>query len=255
MLSQVAGPVLNRPIKNTMLYRLALVLLAPVLFIQGRYVRWATLRLAEAQGPRMGQAGEGEPLRLLIVGDSAAAGVGVGQQQRALSGCLAAQLSPRCELHWQVLARTGDRAEDLLEHLLAQAPQSHDVAVVSIGVNDVTGMTRARQWQEHLRLIRQELVDRFGVSRIYFCGLPPMHLFPALPQPLRWWLGLRARQLSALMQQLSDEDPVSCYFEVPYSDQIEDAAIDGFHPGPLAYRRWAAHLARQISDCAAFTRT
>ena len=62
---------------------LAKVLLGPVLLAQGIYTRRMTPRLPEAEGERQGEAGSGDVLRLLIVGDSAAAGVGAATQ-----GCL-----------------------------------------------------------------------------------------------------------------------------------------------------------------------
>ncbi|MET3217482.1 UNVERIFIED_ORG: hypothetical protein ABIC48_005266 [Burkholderia territorii] len=54
-------------------YPFAIAALGPLLFAQGRYVRRVTPRLPEAAGPRDGVAGGGPPLRVLAVGDSAAA--------------------------------------------------------------------------------------------------------------------------------------------------------------------------------------
>ena len=53
--------------------KLLQLLLAPWLIWQGRKVRKNTLRLPEAAGPREGQQGSGTSLRLLVLGDSAAA--------------------------------------------------------------------------------------------------------------------------------------------------------------------------------------
>ena len=64
---------------------------APLLLWQGRRVRRDTPKLPEAEGPRDGIAGAdrpGRPLRLLIVGDSSAAGVGASVQDEALAGRL-----------------------------------------------------------------------------------------------------------------------------------------------------------------------
>ena len=75
-----------------MLDSLQLIALAPILLWQGHKVRQRTLRLPEASGARAGILGQGLPLRLLLLGDSAAAGVGVSRQEEALAGQLAAQL-------------------------------------------------------------------------------------------------------------------------------------------------------------------
>jgi hypothetical protein len=65
--------------------------LSPLLLAQAIATRRRALVLPEAGGPRDGLAGEagtsGElPIRVLIAGDSSAAGVGVAQQDRAVAG-------------------------------------------------------------------------------------------------------------------------------------------------------------------------
>ena len=87
--------------------RALFVLFSPLLLAQGRYTRAVTPRLPEPSGARSGQAGNGRGLRLLIAGDSAAAGVGIEHQQAALSGQLVAALTPHFDLCWQRIAQTG----------------------------------------------------------------------------------------------------------------------------------------------------
>lgn len=84
--------------------RLILVGLAPLLLAQGRFTRRVTPLLPEPVGPRRGKEGRGPALRLLIAGDSAAAGVGVASQASALSGCLVRELAPAFELTWSLVA-------------------------------------------------------------------------------------------------------------------------------------------------------
>ena len=49
------------------------------LLVQGLYVKWRIVKLPEADGPREGQSGnpDNKALSFLIIGDSAAAGVGI----------------------------------------------------------------------------------------------------------------------------------------------------------------------------------
>src|SRR5439155_419110 len=73
--------------------QLAKLALLPLLVAQGRHVRATALKLPEAAGERHGVAGSGRvALRVLIVGDSSAAGVGVGTQDEAFAGQLAQAL-------------------------------------------------------------------------------------------------------------------------------------------------------------------
>ena len=90
-----------------MLLRLTALLLAPVLLSQAKTVRRTLPRLPEADGARRGVAGCGATLRVLVTGDSAAAGVGATHQDEALAGQLVGCLSGDFQVHWQLLARSG----------------------------------------------------------------------------------------------------------------------------------------------------
>ena len=67
---------------------LALLGLWPILLPQALYTHAVTPRLPEPEGERNGRCGDAtkSPLRLLIAGDSAAAGVGVTHQDQGLCG-------------------------------------------------------------------------------------------------------------------------------------------------------------------------
>ncbi|WP_373084920.1 SGNH/GDSL hydrolase family protein [Zhongshania sp.] len=229
-----------------MLYHLALILIGPILFLQGKYVKRVTPKLPEPDGHRHGEVGQGKGLSLLIVGDSAAAGVGVDHQQQALSGRLVAPLSKTNAVRWKLIAQSGDTSRQLLDRLHAMPQEEFDTAVVSIGVNDVTGLNRASTWTENVRLIVQLLTEKFGVRRVYLSSIPPMHLFPALPNPLRWWLGLRAKQFNVLMKSVADREASCTYAPIPYSPELSGIAADGFHPGAEAYRVWGDYVAELI---------
>ena len=72
---------------------LTTALLFPVLLYQGKRTRRVTPRLPEATGDCAGQYGEGEPVfRLLVLGESTAAGVGVESHAQGLASQLALQL-------------------------------------------------------------------------------------------------------------------------------------------------------------------
>lgn len=102
------------PRRNDYLMTAALVAakfaLGPVLLPQAHWLRRTALRLPEAPGPRQGVEGQGEPkLRVLVVGDSSAAGVGMADQAHALALPLARELALRegRAVGWQLVARSG----------------------------------------------------------------------------------------------------------------------------------------------------
>ena len=86
---------------------LTLLLLAPVIGWQGKQVRRTTLRLPEPPGERL-RLPESRSLSVLVVGDSAAAGVGASDQSEALLGQLLSRLSGQVDVGFCLLANTGD---------------------------------------------------------------------------------------------------------------------------------------------------
>jgi len=226
--------------------RIVAIGLAPILLVQGFYVRRVTPRLPEASGDRSGLAGTGPPLRLLIAGDSAAAGVGVATQRSALSGLLAENLSRDFSVSWRLISKTGNTIDDAIAQLDAEIRESFDVAVVSIGVNDVTRGTPARRWLRRLDLLADLLVSKAGVRHALLSAIPPMHAFPALPNPLAWYLGANARHLNRISREWAGQDGRCEFVQPPFPLAKDFIASDGFHPGPAAYSLWAEHLAGLI---------
>ncbi|TXH90209.1 MAG: SGNH/GDSL hydrolase family protein [Rhodoferax sp.] len=229
--------------------------LGPLLWLQGRWVRRVTPRLPEPPGPRAGEAGAGPLLRLLIAGDSAGAGVGADSQHAALSGQLVQALAAHCTVRWQLHAVTG--LDSLgLQALLHQLPaQPFDVAVLSVGVNDVTALVPPDTWLQRQAALAQLLAERFAVRTVVHSAVPPMHHFSALPQPLRACLGAWAqamnRGLAHALQELPADAPVKRLLHLldtgsePLSP-VQALASDRFHPGPTAYAVWGQGLAQQI---------
>lgn len=225
---------------------LATAALGPLLLAEGLHVRRVTPRLPEPPGPRSGRAGVGTPLRLLVAGDSAAAGVGAASQDDALAGRLVAELSAHRAVDWRLEAQTGYTTADALAHLAELPEDRFDVVVLSLGVNDVThGVGRGR-WLARQADLADLLQARFAPRALLFTALPPMHLFPALPQPLRWYLGARARDFNAALAEWLRNHP-GCHLVAPdFEADSAHIASDGFHPGPAAYTAWAVRVARDI---------
>jgi len=231
---------------NALIEPLAKVLLGPLLLLQARSVRRRMPRLPEPEGARSGQVGRGPMLRLLMAGDSAAAGVGAETQDAALAGRLVERLSEHLQVQWRLSARTGLTTAQIAARLAGAADGGFDVAVLSAGVNDVTGRLDPGQWRVALEHLTGVLRDHGGVRHIVFAPLPPVHRFPALPQPLRWFLGTRAqafnRQLATFVASQTDCSLVALEFGFDRNWM----ARDGFHPGPSAYALWAEAAAVDI---------
>jgi len=228
---------------------LSTVALAPVLLLQGRHVRRTVALLPEPGGSRDGADGRGPLLRLLVTGDSAAAGVGAQTQDEALTGRVVAGLQPSFHVRWKLLAFTGATTADMLERLQQAPAGDFDVVVTSLGVNDVTGRRSLTDWRRQQGQLIALLENKFRARHILLSGLPPMHRFPALPQPLRWYIGSRAQQFDSVLAGLAGNQARCEFVKLGYAMMDPQAmAADGFHPGPAIYAAWAAELVRRIVE-------
>ena len=256
------------------------MLLAPIYLYQGRKVKRDTVRLPEPEGDRFGHIklrsldGVVDPqhqqmLNLMIVGDSAAAGVGSLTQQEALAGKLipALQQQPIINtqfdtLNWSLQATTGHTSFDILRRLyvLAAPLQPLDVMVLSVGVNDTTANISVHKWQQLLEQIIAIAQRKFGVRTLIFSRLPQMAKMPALPAPLNGFIGAKANRLDEILQQVCTDHEGVTYMATDFARMIEEHsngspidiavmfASDGFHPSSLMYGYWAQQLAALIAE-------
>lgn len=223
----------------------AKVALGPVLLPQAKWLQRTALRLPEPAGPREGRVGEGEPvLRLLVLGDSSAAGVGVADQAQALALPLARALSDRMgtAVDWQLVARTGINTLEARALVGQVALQPADVVVMALGVNDVTSQTPAARFIEQTAQLWTDLQQLAGARWAVCCGLPPMHLLRAVPHPLRWYLGRYAAWLDGSLRAWTQERGLG-YCPLQWASDASCLADDGFHPGPRLYPEWSSRLA------------
>ncbi|MHA3892282.1 SGNH/GDSL hydrolase family protein [Acinetobacter sp. GXMZU3951] len=229
--------------------KLSTAALLPVLLIQGLKVRHNTPRLAEASGDREGISGQGQPLSLLILGDSAAAGVGVESQKEALSGVILSCLEDEYLVRWKLHAKTGDTTQQVTSALQLLAPQPYDVVVTSIGVNDVTKLISAKKWLRQQQQLFLEIQNRFQPKLIIVSGVPPMQHFSALPNPLAWLFGQYAAQMNQKLQQWLA--PQTQYQFLNFDIQTFQSlnlpmASDGFHPSKEIYALWGQQIAALV---------
>jgi lysophospholipase L1-like esterase len=226
-----------------------LLMLGPLLWVQGRWARLRTPRLPPLPPPLAGTSGEGATeLRLLVLGESPAAGVGVDTHADSLPAQLAAELArrQRRRVYWRSLAENGADAQRVLDTQLPLLDgEMPDLVLVVLGVNDTTGLTPRARWRARLAALADG-IRQHGVSNILFTSVPRMDSFTALPQPLRSALGWRARLLDHDLRALAAAIPgARCAAPLPRLTPAQLSA-DGYHPSAQACRDWARQLAGHL---------
>ena len=210
-------------------------------------MRWKTPRLPEPVTNKQGVVGAGPELRLLLLGDSSAAGVGAETAEASLLGQLIKLLSQDHRLSYHMLAETGKTTAQTIDDINALPAGKYDVVITALGVNDVTSQVPIKTWCEQQRDLIQLLQQKFTPDHIIISGLPPVRHFPALPWPLNFYLGLYADTLNeALPEVIAAHERVLFHSLRNYPDEAL-CASDGFHPGPEVYRLWAMYLVDIIS--------
>jgi len=226
------------------------LVLAPVLVAQAVRTRRRAPVLPEAAGPRQGRVGQGgSELRLLIAGDSSAAGVGVAHQDQALAGHLSHALHRHSArpVRWELHARSGLTTQQVLALLRAAAPEPADVAVVLSGVNDVIDLVPTRRAMLQRAEMADWLLGEGRAAHVVFAPLPPVHRFPLLPEPLRRVMGADARRHDdALARWAATRGDVS-HIAIDMNLEPSAMADDGFHPGEPVYRACGEALAAHIA--------
>jgi lysophospholipase L1-like esterase len=225
---------------------LALGLLWPVLWLQGKHVRRITPCMPEPPGSRTGVAGAGPLVRLLVAGDSGAAGVGAPTQEQALCGQLVRCLSAHHTVEWCVRAVAGLDSPGLLALLEDTPPAYFDIVVLSIGANDATGLLTPLRWARWQNRLAALIGQRFKPVLTVHTAVPPMHACLALPQPLRWFMGVWAKQMNEALAKMLPEQGARILHWHPLATTTLGLAEDGIHPSPAGYAAWAEGLSPHI---------
>ena len=191
----------------------------------------------------------GDPIDLLLLGDSIAAGLGAETPKHTLGAQLARRLAKRTRrsVRLHTAAHVGSETSMLRAQLAALAPgYSADVAVIVVGGNDVTHRVRTSLSRQHLAEAVGALRDRGTEVVVGTC--PDLGALTAVPQPLRTLARIASRQLAAAQREVVTElggravslaDVVGPFF-VAQPDEM--FAIDRFHPSGAGYRRTAKAL-------------
>ncbi|HEV2889260.1 MAG TPA: SGNH/GDSL hydrolase family protein [Frankiaceae bacterium] len=196
------------------------------------------------------------PLRLAVLGDSTAAGVGVTRVEDTVAGRLAQAVADTGRfVTLDGLAVSGSRASDLAPQVSRALLHPPDVAVVLIGANDATHGSR-------LALVRQDVRD--AVERLREAGVavvvgacPDMGSATAFLPPLRQVVSWNGRRVGAATRDAAG-DAGAATVDIGAetgpafrSDPGRYLSSDEFHPSAEGYALWAASLADEVRTAAA----
>jgi lysophospholipase L1-like esterase len=221
--------------------------------VAARTRRYAKPSLGLALRTSIGPA-TAPPLRLTLLGDAVALGVGVDSVGETIGGQLAELLTGsdlpgrggarRVELSSVAVAgsRSADLGTQVARALVGTRP---DVAVILIGAGDATSLRRPAEAAAHLAAAVRRLRDA-GVE-VVVGTCPDLAACRAFAPPLRsivGWLGRRIATAQAAAAHTAGADIVDLAAETGAVFRADAGALcfDGFHPSADGYRVWAHAL-------------
>ena len=236
----------------TLIQSLVSWLALPVYVWQGLGVRRRSLRLEPPTHNGWVKAGpqdsKAEPIRILLIGDSSAAGVGVRDIAHSLGGQLPevlADLTGRPVL-LRIAGNNSATSDQLRDFVVPNLePQPYDFICLNIGTNDAKNWHRGRTFCKNFGTLLYALKTRFPTAKIVWSGILDMEGIPALPSPLNRILGIRSRILNRNGKILCAERgalaPDPEWQVIP-----ENFSVDGFHASEKGYREWAENLGKYL---------
>jgi lysophospholipase L1-like esterase len=204
--------------------------------------------------------GPGEPLQLVVLGDSSADGLGAGRPEETPGAIIASGLAavsgrPVCLTNTAVVGAESTHLDAQVSRVLEQVPEP-DVAVILIGGNDVTHRIRVPVAVAALGAAVARLREHGCEVVVGTC--PDLGTIEPVAQPLRtiarrWSRELAAAQTVAVVEAggrtVSLADLLGHEFA---SSPRELFSADRFHPSAAGYARMAAAMLPSVAAAAGY---
>lgn len=238
--------------------------LLPFMYYQGKQIRANVPKLPEAEGVQ----GRCEPngkaqatLKVVSIGESTIAGVGVQTHEEGFTGTFANELSRlfNSNVAWKVYARSGYTARRVKEKLVPKITEDQvDLIIIGLGGNDAFTLNRPSKWKAEIRSLIESLDTKYPDTTIVFCNMPPIKEFPAFTPLIKFTVGNLVEILGEELQKAVDDYENVFYFgekitlqgwidKFQFNKSKEDFFSDGIHPSKLTYQTWAKDIANEVS--------
>jgi lysophospholipase L1-like esterase len=226
--------------------------LVAVCLIQALHLRRRTPRLAAPADIAWGTIHrDGMVIRVLVVGESSAAGVGVRTHRDGLAAQIAHTLAEQlnCSVQWHAVGTVGATAARTVNAMatLESLPNA-EIAVLALGANDTLRMSSPVKWRRQLQHLVELLRARVNCRVVVLSPVPPLWSFRSLPVPLRGVWGAQAFVLDRLSRHLARQNRDVVYVSVPLPDQAAMLCEDRFHPSAAGYAFWGQRLAQAVAS-------
>ena len=238
--------------------------LLPLMYYQGKHIRASVPELPEAEGIE-GQC-QANPstintLKIISIGESTIAGVGVQTHEEGFTGAFANELSKLFNMNvsWKVYAKSGYTARKVENKLIPKITETKaDMIIIGLGGNDAFTLNSPSKWKVQIRSLIASVKSKFPEAVIIFCNMPPIKEFPAFTTLIKFTIGNLVEILGDELGVIVNDYENTFYFgekitlkgwidKFGLKIQKEEFFSDGVHPSKLTYQTWAIDIAYQVS--------
>jgi lysophospholipase L1-like esterase len=222
-------------------------------------VMWGEAKLAERRIPRATEAPPishdtvwaapgvsvaRPPIRIALLGDSTAAGYGVQRDRDTPAAQLAIGISAaaRRPVHVTNVAVVGAESKHLLDQYQALGGARIELAVIMIGANDVTELTKPAEAVPYLEKLVRKLRARGAEVIVGTC--PDLGTIRPISQPLRAYARRLSRRMAreqtvAVVRSGGRTVSLGDVLGPLFASRLELFSADRFHPSEEGYREAA----------------
>lgn len=241
--------------------------LLPILFFQGKRIKKETPRLPEAKQIKGGIKRDSQKtVKLIIIGESTIAGVGVDYHKNGFTGALAKELANKCNVSvsWKVYAKSGYTAKLVRERIIPKIKeQDIDLIVIGLGGNDAFTLNSPAKWAKEINLMIDQLYKKFPNTPVFFTNMPPIKEFPAFTKLIKFVIGNLVEVLGeALHKEVKQKNNVYYNDEIitlktwkekfNIEGNVDSFFSDGVHPSKITYQVWGKDMAAFIMNTKSF---
>lgn len=235
--------------------------LLPIIYLQGKRIRREIPVLPEAEGLEgFIDVDEEEELKLLFIGESTFAGVGVKHNDEGFCGTFAKTLARKLKVNiqWNLYAKSGYTVSRVNRKIIPKIKEKEvHLVIVGMGGNDAFTLNSPKKWKAQIQTLIESIKNKYPDIPIVFVNMPPIKIFPAFTKPIKFVIGnlveILGMELDRVVKGIENVHYIkekitlkewAARFGLDPDENIYFS--DGVHPSKLTYQVWAKDAVNYI---------
>lgn len=231
------------------IFRLGIFPILPFLFFEAAQIKRTGIRLPSLSENK--KFGNGKS-KLLLIGESTAAGVGASSIEKTLGGNLSSLFGKDYELvNLGKNGLTARQAYSFLKKNQGDKPLKINGLILFLGANDCFRLTRPGHFKDSLQQLITSASTDYQPDWIYLADIPPVHLFPAFSILMKKFLKIQRSYLQQEMVELATNNRKIIFAPIYLDLQPDFFSKDKIHPSDKGYQKIAefAWETLQLKGC------